>query len=91
MVSRVERSVDLRGDGEPRRRESGDDDGTAWDSRSAADTWREERPQLSLARKLERSHHPAGRVARWLFIEGGIVIVFLSGLIGLGLAGALLT
>jgi hypothetical protein len=47
-------------------------------------------PRVSLARKIEQSPHPLGRLACWLFIKGGIVTVLLLVLIGLGLIAVVL-
>jgi hypothetical protein len=47
-------------------------------------------PRATLARRLETSQCAAGRVARWLFVNGGVVLVVIPGLMLLGLAGAVL-
>jgi hypothetical protein len=52
--------------------------------------WRNAAPRATLARRLEASQSTAGRVARWLFVNGGVVLVVIPGLILLGLAGAVL-
>jgi hypothetical protein len=52
--------------------------------------WRNAAPRGTLARRLETSQSVAGRVARWLFVKGGMVALVVPGLILLGLAGAFL-
>ena len=52
--------------------------------------WRNAAPPATLARRLETSQSVAGRVARWLFVKGGMVALVVPGLILLGLAGAFL-
>ena len=43
--------------------------------------------RMSLARRIERDPRLPARTANWLFIKGGIVILFILGLIVLGLMG----
>jgi hypothetical protein len=86
----VGRTEDLR-----IRRESGwqdalDGEQASGDRRSAVETWQDETPRMSLARRLERDQSFAGRVANWLFNKGGIVIPFFLGLILLSLIGEFL-
>jgi hypothetical protein len=52
--------------------------------------WRNAAPRVPLARRLETSRSVAGRVARWLFVRGGMVVLVIPGLLFLGLAGAFL-
>ena len=47
-----------------------------------------ETPRMSLASRLTTNQSAAGRVAQWLFIKGGMVILLISGLLLLGLVGA---
>ncbi len=43
--------------------------------------------RMSLARRLEQDPRLPARTANWLFIKGGIVVLFILGLIVLGLVG----
>jgi hypothetical protein len=47
-------------------------------------------PRPSLAHRLETSRSIPGKIARWLFIKGGMVVVVLPALILVGLVGAFL-
>jgi hypothetical protein len=85
MVRRANREDDLRTPGETEWRDA-DDEEEAWrDGRSRRLTLADERPGLSLARRLERDQRLVGRVAHWLFIKGGMVVLLIVGLIVLGL------
>jgi hypothetical protein len=90
MDRRIVSVMDRRDRSEPKWPNAVDEIEAGWDSLPVNERDPDETPILSLARRLERSHHLTGRVAHWLLIKGGIVIVLLSGLIVLGLAGALL-
>jgi hypothetical protein len=46
--------------------------------------------RMSLARRLEQDRRGLARAANWLFIKGGIAILFILGLIVLGLIGVFL-
>ena len=90
MVSRINSVVDLHDHRKPASPYAGYEDEAGWDSSLEEETWQEPRRNLSLARRLERSHHLAGRTACWLFIKGGMAVVLLSAIVMLGLVGALL-
>ena len=89
MVRHSGSMVDLRDRREPEWPNAFDEE-AGWDSLPTDERGPDRPTNLSLARRLERSPHLAGRIAHWLLIKGGIVIVLLPGLIILGLIGALL-
>ncbi len=90
MVSRISSVMDLHDDKNSAAPYAGYEDEAGWDSSLAEETWQEPRRNLSLARRLENSHHLAGRTACWLFVKGGMAVVLLSGIVMLGLIGALI-
>jgi hypothetical protein len=60
-----------------------------WDPRLPEEP-RDERPAVSLARRLERDRSLVGRAAYRLFIKGWICVFVFSGLLLLGLIGGAL-
>jgi hypothetical protein len=85
MSTHMGRTEDLRIRQESGWQDALDGEQASGNRRSAVETWQDEAPRVSLARRLERDQSFAGRVARRLFIEGWMGISLVVGLILLGL------
>jgi hypothetical protein len=57
---------------------------------SAEESWQDEAPAPSLARRLEWDPSFRGRAFHWLFIKGGMAVVLIGGVMLLGLIAGLL-
>ena len=90
MTSRIDSLLDLNDHRRPASPYAGDEAEAGWDSASGEETWQAPGRSLSLARRLERSHHLAGRAACWLVVKGGMAVVLLAAIVMLGLVGGFL-
>jgi len=90
MTSRIGSILDLHDHRTPASPYAGYEDEAGWDMPLGEESRPVPRRSLSLARRLERSHHLVGRAACWLFVKGGMAIVLLSAIVAFGLLGALL-
>jgi hypothetical protein len=91
MVHRIDSMAGVRQRGGWAWRDTGDAAAGWWQAPSVDEPEPDSPARVSLARKLERSHRALGRLAYWLFIKGGILVVLLLGLIGLGVIAAILS